>query len=1096
MTSRILFFSLLIIITAVNVNAQKAIYAKPNGGNQAPFGKKIKPPVSNPVDKFIALKTDSKKIDFPYTLFDTVSKRFIVHTPGDKQYIPQDFSKNMNISGGKKKGTSLGVHLTKDINTLSESFPTNYPNNAPYSFAVLNKISYFFAEDGIHGRELWRSDGTDAGTYMVKDITPGIAPTDGGGIITANGLLIFSATTPETGQEVWVSDGTDVGTNLLKDLNNETTGTYPNQFVLVDRFVFFVASIGSSNNQLWKTDGTEAGTTLVKDLTQSNIGYGILELTHAAGLVFFIANTWNSGLQLFRSDGTDAGTYVVKETGYFGYGYEFSAPMQLTEYYGKLFFSVDDGTGRRLWTSDGTNDGTSYAPGYNEIFMRDDYMNVYKNFPFSIINNVLYISGKKNPNTGLGELYKYDGANSDGIVLVKELSYFSMDDVSFIVPVDMTVIDDKLFLKVISNVNGWHDELWSSAGESNNTQLISTFPENQGVYTYNYYNANGTLYFVIHDNIYGNELWRLDGTTNQKSLVRDIYVGISGSFPENLTFCNGKLLFRAFNINFGSELWSSDGTEGGTSLVKDINTTSTNSSNAGSNFFYKGIGETTNGVVFNALTTQFGAELYKSDGTAAGTVLLNDIRPGEDWSYPNNFIFKNNVTYFINDNSVGTSLYKTDGTSAGLERITAYINRELYYVVNYNVTDNGLAFYTLGNRFTGAQELWRSNGTESGTYMLTSNLSYYYNNYVAISDNTVFFIAGDFEYGYELWKSDGTIAGTKMVKDINRGSAGSDPYNLFIYKKDVYFGAWDGGLNYSLWKSDGSEKGTVKLKSITPAYYFSYFNTEPQHVFCVSNSILYFSASDFNSIGGELWKTNGTEAGTTLVKDINPYYSSDANNLTDVKGILYFTADDGVHGNEIWKTNGTSQSTQMVKDITPGYSNFYYYNLCSAGGKLYFLNPGTFPDILWSSDGTVDKTSQVVDKGLSGLSSIENLTGVGDKLFFGAYSYKYGAELYEGNAVGERFGAAVVSASNVSPNPEFDAELYPNPTNNSSLLVIKGNLLNVEVIISDISGRIIWNNGINNTSQINLPVERFAPGAYIVTVTCGLNKKVLKLVRE
>ena len=88
--------------------------------------------------------------------------------------------------------------------------------------------------------------------------------------------------------------------------------------------------------------------------------------------------------------------------------------------------------------------------------------------------------------------------------------------------------------------------------------------------------------------------------------------------------------------------------------MKDINTTTTNSSYAGSNFFFKGIGASANGVVFNAFTNALGAELYKSDGTSAGTGLLNDINPGENWSYPNNFIFKNNVTYFIGDNAIGT----------------------------------------------------------------------------------------------------------------------------------------------------------------------------------------------------------------------------------------------------------------------------------------------------------------------------------------------------------------------------------------------------------------------------------------------------------
>jgi ELWxxDGT repeat protein len=816
-------------------------------------------------------------------------------------------------------------------------------------------------------------------------------------------------------------------------------------------------------------------------------------------MVYFIAHTWNSGFQLFRSDGTDAGTYVVKETGYGGYGYEFSAPMQLTEYNNKLFFSVDDGTGRRLWTSDGTTDGTSYAPGFNYIYMRTDYMSIYKNFPFRIKNNVLYISGRRTPYSNVGGLYKYDASNSDGIALVKDLAPEDADVVDYFVPVDVTIVNNKLILKVISTVNGIHDEIWTSTGDGSQTKLMKTFEPNAGVYTYNYYNANGKFYFVVHNNVYGNELWTSNGTDAGTFLVRDIYAGPGNSFPDDLTFCNGKLLFRAFNIKTGSELWSTDGTAAGTSLVKDINTSSTNSSFAGSNYFFKGIGASATGVVFNAVTQETGSELYKSDGTSAGTVLLNDIRRGEQWSYPNNFLFKNKVNYFIDDDSIGTALYKTNGTTAGLQKIIPYIDRSVYYVVNYNIADNGIAFYTLGNRFTSAQELWRSDGTVPGTFMLTASLSYYYNNYVAITGNTVFFIGGDFSYGYELWKSDGTIAGTKMVKDINPGSNGSDPYNLFIYKKQVYFGAWDGTLNYSLWKSDGTNKGTIKLKHITPAFYNSYFNTIPQQLFCESDGILYFSADDFNVFGAELWKTNGTEAGTVMVKDINPFFGSYPNNLTDVKGTLYFAADDGVNGNEIWKTNGSPNSTRLVKDITPGYSSIFYYNLCSAGGKLYFVNPASYPDVLWSSGGAPANTIQVVDEGLNGLSSFQNLTGVGDKLFFGAYSYKYGNELYVGSACGDRFSASIISSANVSPiqiNEAFNAVLYPNPSHNNASLIIEGNASDVEVTITDIAGRIVWNAHKNNQSEIKLPVEKLVAGEYIIRVISGPDRKILKLVKQ
>ena len=75
---------------------------------------------------------------------------------------------------------------------------------------------YFAANDGIHGSELWRSDGTAAGTFMVKDVQPGAAASNPYEITAANGNIYFSATTLAYGQEPWVSNGTASGTHLLR----------------------------------------------------------------------------------------------------------------------------------------------------------------------------------------------------------------------------------------------------------------------------------------------------------------------------------------------------------------------------------------------------------------------------------------------------------------------------------------------------------------------------------------------------------------------------------------------------------------------------------------------------------------------------------------------------------------------------------------------------------------------------------------------------------------------------------------------------------------------------------------------------------------
>jgi len=135
--------------------------------------------------------------------------------------------------------------------------------------------------------------------------------------------------------------------------------------------------------------------------------------------------------------------------------------------------------------------------------------------------------------------------------------------------------------------------------------------------------------------------------------------------------------------------------------------------------------------------------------------------------------------------------------------------------------------------------------------------------------NTLFFTADDGN-DIELWKSDGTASGTVLVADISFGDF--SPY-LTAVGNTLFFQAYDGENGRGLWKSDGTAAGTVLV---------AYFNS-PRYLTAVGNT-LFFRANDGVN-GYELWKSDGTAAGTVLVKDINPgsyLSSSDPRNLTAV----------------------------------------------------------------------------------------------------------------------------------------------------------------------------------------------------------------------
>ena len=261
---------------------------------------------------------------------------------------------------------------------------------------------------------------------------------------------------------------------------------------------------------------------------------------------------------------------------------------------------------------------------------------------------------------------------------------------------------------------------------------------------------------------------------------------------------------------------------------------------------------------------------------------------------------------------------------------TKYVN---YYIAitSFNVADNGVVFYVLRNK--GYYQLWRSNGTSAGTFMLYGDL--YYDSGLTVIGNTAFFVAYDAAHGAELWKSDGSVAGTRIVKDIYPGIGDGRPVDLYVYKNELYFGA-DDGTDDGLWKSDGTRAGTVKLKNNIELFE-AYSVSNSFRYFCISKDMLYFIAIDHgNGYSTGLWKTNGTAAGTQLVKTPNPGYSGiEPNYLTDVNGTIFFLSENSEYRMELWKSDGTTQGTQAVTDFTPYYTSWYSLNnFVSHAGKL------------------------------------------------------------------------------------------------------------------------------------------------------------------
>jgi len=461
----------------------------------------------------------------------------------------------------------------------------------------------FAADDGKNGSELWMTNGTEPGTTMVKDINPGkkgsgpasLTVMDTGG--ASGWLVFFSADDGKNGRELWVSNGSAEGTTLVKDINPGKKDSNPANLTVLytggasGPLLFFTADDGKNGTELWVSNGTEPGTTMVKDINPGKKGSNPANLTVYNGLLYFTADDGKNGTELWVSNGTEPGTTMVKDI---NPGKKSSNPTSLTVFDAGgasgplLFFSADDGkNGAELWSSNGTSDGTTLVKDINP--------------------------GKKGSNPANLTVFSAGGASGP-------LLFFTADD----------------------GKNGV--ELWSSNGTSPGTEMVKDInpgakgsePANLTVFDVG--GASGPLlFFTATDGKTGTELWASNGTGAGTFLVKDVNPGAKSSNPANLTVFGNLLFFSASNGRDGIELWYSNGTSDGTTMVKDINP-GKKSSSPDNLFVFNVRGASGPLLFFAADDGKNGFELWASNGSPDGTLMIKDINPGAKDSNPSWFV--------------------------------------------------------------------------------------------------------------------------------------------------------------------------------------------------------------------------------------------------------------------------------------------------------------------------------------------------------------------------------------------------------------------------------------------------------------------------
>lgn len=533
---------------------------------------------------------------------------------------------------------------------------------------------------------------------------------------------------------------------------------------------------------------------------------------------------------------------------------------------------------------------------------------------------------------------------------------------------------------------------------------------------------NNTIFFDAGSGLAnGIEPWSCNTITGATSLFQIINSGFNSSNPYFIATINNKSFFSANDGSHGLELWITDGTVSGTQLVKDINS-----------------------------------------GSGAGMLNYNCQSSGPVVNSPKNYGVLNDKLIFEGFTNNGEQLWISDGTTAGttlLKQIdpSAAFNGNINFIRNFTPAANKLFFIAVTNSALNS-ELWVTDGTTSGTFLTKDiylgDTSSEPQNLTAFN-NKIFFTANDGTHGTELWSSDGTTIGTVMVSDINPGGSSSNPTGLFVFNDKLFFLADNGSVGNELWVYN-STTGTTSLVKDTQigATGISYIHNQTQF-----NSALYFMTPN------QLWKTDGTVSGTSLVKE-NLTLDANTTKMMVFNNKLYFGSD-----YLLWSSDGTPTGTTSFPEL-PSTSFANVQPFTDINGKLIIVpNLSSFGAIngrFWTCDSSENIT--LINVGT--LNSYGDLFKYNDALYFEGSNpeyklFRYGLPLNLGIKNHEKKGLKV----------------HPNPT--SGMITIQyenGFFTDVLVKVTTTVGQTIFETKSSNTSEITIDFSSQTSGIYFLTM--------------
>lgn len=826
----------------------------------------------------------------------------------------------------------------KQQNTSTHLFKDSTHTNTSHPFGRLTLWNHkvFFAFGSIFSRQLWVSDGTVAGTIKLNDNIGSFAQSNlenesysYGKFMPANNILYFyTKTTGSYGStELWRTDGTIVGTYLI-DYTNNYNGMAEdgskNSLFYFQKYATF--NISGSPSEIWVTNGIN--TSKVATVFQ-NSNNGNFKIENFQDYSLVMVDSVNH-ISIFSVGGTTPSIQQIQpkvKSSNFYYAY-----MKFGYSNGKTVFNwCGTPNNQEIWQTDGTasgtfpitnavNDNISFEHNGNieNYYLFSGYMgnNTYEKY-FGIVNiqtnQIKYITA---PNSSYPlNVYKKIYAQAPSYVpkvFINNKFYFIETYGKSILEVDANGTTSQAILPINSpfsynDIYGINNRLLIHRVEDNKNEDVMLIKKINTSYNLTdsltfkptqlrpFNNSNSTLYFMAYDTLNGKEIWTSNGTSIGSFLMKDFNSLPNSSNPTKLQSFGNGVFFLANDGKYDTEPWFTEGTSATTILKHDIFGIVTPYLSASTKF---------GNFIYNLHS---GNVLTKYDLTNKSFVMNTALSIGP--VYDTQFELMNGDMYFAGySTGSGIELYKlTINGSASMVRDLYYSSSAGSYPLHLKAVNNTLFFSTSGQN-TG-RELYKSDGSYSGTILVKDiNPGYGDTNFSDFNSfqNQLIFLTDS----SKIWRSDGTANGTVILQDF-----GASAKILAGFKE------FQGGLYFGV--KGTNNDGLYRITSNLTVEYVSALNfTNSKKIsFHGSQNTLYFSTNT------DLYKLYNF---TTT----NLYAGLEASEFTNAFGQIYFRG--CLNGEcEIWKIN-QNENISKVFDINEGSRSSDPKNLLLLGRNLYF----------------------------------------------------------------------------------------------------------------------------------------------------------------